>query len=90
MSKPGCLISLDQGGERCVFPSLSGPLFQDLFPRAFFVFVLCDSVSFRCCKKYCMELQQKSMKSSVCITADHHLPKPGLDVTDGDNAVTGE
>ena len=28
-------------------PSLFGPLFQDLFPRAFFV--LCVGVSFRCC-----------------------------------------
>ena len=42
------------------------------------------------CKKCCMELQRKSMKSSACTTADHRLPKTGLDVTDGDNTVTGE
>ena len=42
------------------------------------------------CKKCCMELQWKSMKSSACSTADRRLPTTGLDVTDGDNAVTGE
>ena len=42
------------------------------------------------CKKCCMKLQRKSMKSSACSAAAHRLPKTGLDVTDGDNAVTGE
>ena len=42
------------------------------------------------CKKCCMELQRKSMKSSACTHAEHRLPKTGLDVTDGDNTVTGE
>ena len=42
------------------------------------------------CKKCCMEFQRKSMKTSACTTADHRLPKTGLDVTDGDNSVTGE
>ena len=38
----------------------------------------------------CVELQRKSTKSSACSTADRRLPKTGLDVTDGDKAVTGE
>ena len=40
------------------------------------------------CKKCCMELQRKSIKSSACSTAAHRLPKTGLDVTGEDNAVT--